>query len=90
MGNPNPGLRHPTAKLAVLMSGNVLMTFMISAVMPASGAIARNFSSLGQVDLHAQILLLAPYFALIFVAPLAAAGGDWPLWRCRRGGIVHQ
>jgi MFS family permease len=70
MVNQITGLRHPTAKLAVLISGNVLMTFMISAVMPASSAIARNFSGLGQVDLHAQILLLAPYIALIFVAPL--------------------
>ncbi len=71
MVKQNAGLRHPTAKLAVLMSGNVLMTFMISSVMPASGAIAQNFSALGQVDLHAQILLLAPYIALIFVAPLS-------------------
>jgi MFS family permease len=70
MVNQDGGLRHPTAKLAVLMSGNVLMTLMISSVMPASSAIARNFSALGQVDLHAQILLLAPYIALIFVAPL--------------------
>ncbi len=71
MVNPTAGLTHPTAKLAVLMSGNVLMTFMISAVMPASSAIAQNFSVLGQVDLHAQILLLAPYIALIFVAPMS-------------------
>jgi MFS family permease len=70
MVNQDGGLRHPTAKLAVLMSGNVLMTLLISSVMPASSAIARNFSALGQVDLHAQILLLAPYIALIFVAPL--------------------
>jgi MFS family permease len=71
MVNQSAGPQHPLAKLAVLMSGNVLMTFMISAVMPASSAIARNFSALGQVDLHAQILLLAPYIALIFVAPLS-------------------
>ena len=71
MVNLATGLRHPTAKLAVLMSGNVLMTFMISSVMPASGAIAQNFSALGAVEMHAQILLLAPFFALIFVAPLS-------------------
>jgi MFS family permease len=71
MVNLTTGLRHPTAKLAVLMSGNVLMTFMISSVMPASGAIAQNFSGMGAVEMHAQILLLAPFFALIFVAPLS-------------------
>jgi MFS family permease len=70
MDKPGDGPPHKTAKLAVLIAGNVLMTFMISSVMPASGAIAQHFSAMGAVDLHAQIILLAPYIALIFIAPL--------------------
>jgi MFS family permease len=70
MGPDGSAQPHAAAKLAVLISGNVLMTFMISAVMPASGAIAEHFSALGHIDLRAQAVVLAPYIAMLFAAPL--------------------
>ena len=76
--------RRPIGKLTVLILGNVLLTFMISALMPATGAIAEHFRGLGDSALRAQVVLLAPDAALIFAAPLSGmlierAGRRWPL-----------
>ncbi len=80
----DPVPTHPLGKLAVLISGNVLLTFMISTLMPASGAIAEHFRGLGNEALRAQVVLLCPNAALIFAAPLTGmlierAGRRWPL-----------
>jgi MFS family permease len=69
----DPGRAPPQAlaKLAVLACGNILMTLMISSVLPATGAIARHFSAIGNADLRAQVILLAPYISFIFVSPVS-------------------
>jgi MFS family permease len=82
----DPGTAPPlaAAKLAVLAGGNVMMTMMISSVLPASGAIAQHFSAIGNADLRAQFILLCPYISFIFAAPLSGIaiqrfGRRWPL-----------
>jgi MFS family permease len=82
----DPGTAPPraAAKLAILAGGNVLMTLMISAVLPATGAIARHFSAIGNADLRAEFILLAPYVSFIFASPLSGVviqkcGRRWPL-----------
>jgi MFS family permease len=82
--DPGTGPPHAAAKLAILAGGNVMMTFMISSVLPATGAIARHFSAIGDADLRAQFILLAPYLSFIFAAPLSGVviqkfGRRWPL-----------
>jgi MFS family permease len=69
--DPGTAPPHAAAKLAILGGGNIMMTFMISAVLPATGAIARHFSAIGHADLRAQVILLAPYASFIFAAPLS-------------------
>ncbi len=76
--------RRPAGKLAVLICGNILLTFMITALMPATGAIAEHFKGLGDAAIRAEIILLIPDAALIFAAPLTGmlierAGRRWPL-----------
>jgi MFS family permease len=76
--------RQRAGKLTVLVSGNLLMTFIVSALMPASGAIADHFSGGGHAALYAQIILVAPTAAKIFAAPAAGWliqhwGRRWPL-----------
>jgi MFS family permease len=68
---PGTAPPHAVAKLAILAGGNVLMTLMISAVLPATGAIAKHFSAIGNADLRAQFILLAPYLSFIFASPLS-------------------
>jgi MFS family permease len=84
--DPDPGTAppHARAKLAILVGGNVLMTFMISSVLPATGAIAQHFTAIGNADLRAQFILLCPYISFIFAAPLSGViiqrfGRRWPL-----------
>jgi len=72
------------AKLAILAGGNVMMTLMISSVLPATGAIARHFTHIGNADLRAQFILMAPYISFIFASPLSGVviqnfGRRWPL-----------
>lgn len=69
--DPGRAPPHALAKLAVLACGNILMTLMISSVLPATGAIARHFSAIGNADLRAQVILLAPYISFIFVSPVS-------------------
>jgi MFS family permease len=85
--DPGTAPPHAAAKLVILGGGNVMMTFMISAVLPATGAIARHFSAIGNADLRAQFILLAPYISFIFAAPLSGLviqkfGRRWPLLAC--------
>jgi len=68
---PGAAPSHAAAKLVILAGGNVMMALMISAVLPATGAIARHFSVLGHAGLRAQFILLAPYVSFIFAAPLS-------------------
>jgi len=82
----DPGTAPPyaVAKLAILAGGNIMMTLMISSVLPATGAIARHFSTIGNADLRAQFILLAPYIPFIFASPLSGVviqkcGRRWPL-----------
>jgi MFS family permease len=77
-------LRQSAGKLVVLVGGNLLMTFIVSALMPASGAIAEHFSASGPAAFYAQIILVAPTAAKIFAAPAAGLmverwGRRWPL-----------
>lgn len=88
-GNPaasEPGTAppHAAAKLAILAGGNVMMTLMISSVLPATSAIAAHFSAIGNADLRAQFVLMAPYISFIFASPLSGVliqkfGRRWPL-----------
>jgi MFS family permease len=82
----DPGIAppHAVAKLAILAGGNIMTTLMISSVLPATGAIARHFSTIGNADLRAQFILLAPYISFIFASPLSGVliqkcGRRWPL-----------
>src|SRR5579862_7683796 len=59
------------AKLAVLVSGNLLLTFVMSAVMPAAAAIAAHFADTSHGALLAQTIITAPNAAMIFGAPVA-------------------
>jgi MFS family permease len=82
--DPGTSPPHAAAKLTILAGGNVMMTFMISSVLPATGAIARHFAAIGNADLRAQFILLAPYISFIFAAPLSGVvihkfGRRWPL-----------
>ncbi len=82
--DPGTAPPHAAAKLVILAGGNVMMTFMISSVLPATGAIARHFAAIGDADLRAQFILLAPYISFIFAAPLSGVviqkfGRRWPL-----------
>jgi len=69
----DPGTAPPqaVAKLAILAGGNIMMTLMISSVLPATGAIARHFSMIGNPDTRAQFILMAPYISFIFASPLS-------------------
>jgi MFS family permease len=62
---------HKAGKLAVLVGGNLLMTFIVSSLMPASAAIAQHFQASGRAAFYAQIILVAPTAAKIFAAPAA-------------------
>jgi len=82
--DPGTAPPHAAAKLAILAGGNIMMALMISSVLPATGAIARHFSTIGNADLRAQFILLAPYISFIFAAPLSGVviqkcGRRWPL-----------
>ena len=82
--DPGTAPRHAAAKLAILAGGNVMMTLMISSVLPATGAIAGHFAAIGDADLRAQFILMAPYISFIFASPLSGVmlqkyGRRWPL-----------
>jgi MFS family permease len=55
----------------LLLSGNVLLTFLMSTVMPASASIAAHFAGATDAALEAQIVLTAPAAALIVGSPIA-------------------
>jgi MFS family permease len=57
--------------VAVLISGNLLLTFLMTAIMPAAAAIARHFAGSDYAALYAEIVLVAPNAALIVGAPIA-------------------
>lgn len=77
-------ISHPLIKLGILISGNVLMMFMVAGLMADTGAIAAHFAGDGSAALRAELVMLAPTIALIVAAPVVGIliprfGRKWPL-----------
>jgi MFS family permease len=76
-------ISNPLIKLGILISGNVLMMFMVSGLMADTGAIAAHFQASGNAALRAELVMLSPTIALIVAAPVVGIliprlGRKWP------------